>query len=240
MSLATRERPRAAPARARRRLGVRRCHRRRWRRRRRRAGPVGRRDDRVRRHQQRLRDAGAQSRARRASTGTSRGTSSSAPRSSPRRRRSMPAWVRCSTTPAASAATSATDAGRPPRSGPGLRLAARSAPASPALDVQGGPVPAPGRRPAAPAPSHRGRSRPRGAPAVAYEEVPGQFDDGTPYSPAAPRYSRSPAAPLRCPAACCVSPRVAPPVFGLGLLEARERGHDPAPPPIPTTPTATA
>jgi CxxC motif-containing protein (DUF1111 family) len=54
---------------------------------------------------------------------------------------------------------------------------------------------------------------------VAYEERPGTFADGTPFQLRAPSYVI--AAPYASfPAGALVSPRVARPVFGLGLLEA--------------------
>ncbi len=60
---------------------------------------------------------------------------------------------------------------------------------------------------------------PEGNAAVSYDEAAGRFDDGTPFSLRRPRYALDGgAAPL--PPGLLVSPRVAPPVFGLGLLEA--------------------
>ncbi|HEX6239753.1 MAG TPA: di-heme oxidoredictase family protein [Polyangiales bacterium] len=61
---------------------------------------------------------------------------------------------------------------------------------------------------------------PEGSAAIEYEERTGRFEDGTPYSLEAPRYvfpelNFGPLAPD-----AMVSPRVAPFVFGLGLLEA--------------------
>ena len=54
---------------------------------------------------------------------------------------------------------------------------------------------------------------------IAYTEVTGNFADGTSYSLQSPAYSiENPYQPL--PADLMISPRVAPPVFGLGLLEA--------------------
>ncbi|NNE91946.1 MAG: c-type cytochrome, partial [Verrucomicrobiales bacterium] len=49
-----------------------------------------------------------------------------------------------------------------------------------------------------------------------YEEVPGKFADGTPYSLRKPTYTFDKAPHLE------LSPRIAPPVFGVGLLEAVE------------------
>lgn len=54
---------------------------------------------------------------------------------------------------------------------------------------------------------------------ITYQEVPGQFTDGTSYSLRVPNYQiTQPYAPL--PSGVQISPRVAAPVFGLGLLEA--------------------
>lgn len=58
-----------------------------------------------------------------------------------------------------------------------------------------------------------------GRPRVAYEEVPGQFEDGTMYSLRRPTYTIEDPAYGPLPGALMVSPRVAPQVFGLGLLE---------------------
>ena len=59
-----------------------------------------------------------------------------------------------------------------------------------------------------------------GQPRITYDEVPGQFVDGTPYSLAQPLYSfdELPGGPLANGA--MISPRVAPQMIGLGLLEA--------------------
>jgi CxxC motif-containing protein (DUF1111 family) len=62
-------------------------------------------------------------------------------------------------------------------------------------------------------------SMPEAHVAMSYEETGGTFGDGTSYSLRRPTYGIvDPYAPL--PAGLLVSPRVAPPVFGLGLLEA--------------------
>lgn len=54
---------------------------------------------------------------------------------------------------------------------------------------------------------------------IAYTNINGFFADGTPYTLRAPSYSlQNPYQPL--PAGVMLSPRIAPPVFGLGLLEA--------------------
>lgn len=60
---------------------------------------------------------------------------------------------------------------------------------------------------------------PEGKFTIAYSEVPGSFTDGTAYSLRAPRYNiHNTYLPL--PGGVQVSPRMASPVFGLGLLEA--------------------
>ena len=54
---------------------------------------------------------------------------------------------------------------------------------------------------------------------MTYVEVAGTYGDGQPYSLREPHYDlMTPYTPL--PAGLLVSPRVAPPVFGMGLLEA--------------------
>lgn len=54
---------------------------------------------------------------------------------------------------------------------------------------------------------------------VEYTETPGEYGDGTPYSLRAPVYTIvDPYIPL--PVEILISPRIAPPVFGIGLLEA--------------------
>lgn len=57
-------------------------------------------------------------------------------------------------------------------------------------------------------------------PKVSYTEVPGAFDDGTPYSLRAPLYSLDDPAHGPFPADLQISPRVAPVMIGLGLLAA--------------------
>ncbi len=54
---------------------------------------------------------------------------------------------------------------------------------------------------------------------ISYTEIPGTYPDGTSYSLRQPLYSFSNAY-LPMPAAMQFSPRIAPPVFGLGLIEA--------------------
>jgi CxxC motif-containing protein (DUF1111 family) len=88
----------------------------------------------------------------------------------------------------------------------------------PGVDAEGGPRPAPGfggqlqpRAIAGRAPEARVR--------VSYDELPGRLVDDTPYSLRRPRFELlDPYTSL--PADLQVSPRIAPPVFGLGLLEA--------------------
>lgn len=88
----------------------------------------------------------------------------------------------------------------------------------PGTNQHGGPNPAPG---------FGGQLQPRGifgcAPEatvrIEYTEQSYQFDDGESYTLRAPAYTlENPYIPL--PAELMISPRIAPPVFGLGLLEA--------------------
>jgi CxxC motif-containing protein (DUF1111 family) len=54
---------------------------------------------------------------------------------------------------------------------------------------------------------------------IEYTEIPGEYGDGTPYSLKSPTYTIvDPYIPL--PSGYMISPRIAPPVFGIGLLEA--------------------
>ncbi|MGN6103873.1 MAG: di-heme oxidoreductase family protein [Kofleriaceae bacterium] len=59
-----------------------------------------------------------------------------------------------------------------------------------------------------------------GTATVAYDEVPGAFGDGTPYSLRRPRYQLSELAFGPLDPSAMISPRVAPVMAGLGLLEA--------------------
>jgi CxxC motif-containing protein (DUF1111 family) len=59
-----------------------------------------------------------------------------------------------------------------------------------------------------------------GAVRITYREVAGEYDDGTPYSLRAPTYTYEAPEEFAVPAPVLLSPRVAPAVFGLGLLEA--------------------
>jgi len=61
---------------------------------------------------------------------------------------------------------------------------------------------------------------PEGAPLVSYEEVPGAYEDGESYSLRQPSYTIEAPAYGPLPADLLVSPRVAPMMIGLGLLEA--------------------
>ena len=61
---------------------------------------------------------------------------------------------------------------------------------------------------------------PEARPRVYYRELPGSFDDGEPYALRQPTYTLEPPAYGPLAADLQVSPRVAPAVFGLGLLEA--------------------
>ncbi len=107
--------------------------------------------------------------------------------------------------------------GRPPNPGETfVSLLIRTSIAG--VDERGGPVPAPGIGLQLQLRAIVGFP-PEGSAAVAYEEVPGQFTDGTPYSLHRPTFTlQGGSVPL--PAGLLASPRIAPPVFGLGLLEA--------------------
>ena len=59
-----------------------------------------------------------------------------------------------------------------------------------------------------------------GTVTVIYREVAGRYDDGTPYALRAPTYAYAPPEMFAGTAPVLLSPRVAPAVFGLGLLEA--------------------
>lgn len=61
-----------------------------------------------------------------------------------------------------------------------------------------------------------------GTPKVIYEEIPGSYGDGTPYSLRKPTYSFTDLGYGPLGDNIMYSPRVAPPVFGLGLLESVE------------------
>ena len=63
-------------------------------------------------------------------------------------------------------------------------------------------------------------SDPEGRLVVTYEEVPGTFDDGMPFTLRAPSYDVVLTVPASRPDELLISPRVAPAVFGAGLLEA--------------------
>ncbi len=64
------------------------------------------------------------------------------------------------------------------------------------------------------------RVRPEGQVMITYTEEPGTFDDGTRYSLRRPAYKINNPGYGPLPAGVLLSPRVAPAVFGLGLLEA--------------------
>lgn len=56
---------------------------------------------------------------------------------------------------------------------------------------------------------------------IRYEDVPGEYPDGTPFSLRKPIYEFEPTSPdQELAAGVVLAPRIAPPVFGLGLLEA--------------------
>lgn len=85
-------------------------------------------------------------------------------------------------------------------------------------DAHGGPLPAPGFGPQLQVRAVLGQS-PEASLVVQYVETAGVFADGDPYSLRTPDYQvMNPYAAL--PAGLLTSPRVSPPNFGLGLLEA--------------------
>ena len=64
-------------------------------------------------------------------------------------------------------------------------------------------------------------AEPEGDVLIEYEELPGEFADGTGYSLRKPRYTFKPSGSYGSPSPDLqLGPRIAPPVFGLGLLEA--------------------
>jgi CxxC motif-containing protein (DUF1111 family) len=86
------------------------------------------------------------------------------------------------------------------------------------MDAHGGPVSAPGFGHQLQARAVIGTAA-EADPRVSYIEVAGTYGDGQPYSLREPHYDlMTPYTPL--PAGLLVSPRVAPVVFGMGLLEA--------------------
>jgi len=88
----------------------------------------------------------------------------------------------------------------------------------PGIDAHGGPAPVPGVGTQLELRAVVGLT-PIATVAIAYHDTAGTFSDGTPYALAVPTYTVvSQAGPL--PSSMMLSPRVAPPNFGLGLLEA--------------------
>ena len=89
----------------------------------------------------------------------------------------------------------------------------------PGEDDHGGPVPDP---------TYGGQLQDRavdgvpaeGTIAIDHQEVSGTFDDGTPYTLVGPEYSVADTAFGALGQDAMISPRIAPPVFGAGLLEA--------------------
>ena len=79
-----------------------------------------------------------------------------------------------------------------------------------------------------PVPDYGGQLQDRGIPGVAaegsmkitYEEIEGTYADGTPYSLLSPTYSIEDPAYGPLPDDLLISPRIAPPTIGMGLLEA--------------------
>lgn len=107
--------------------------------------------------------------------------------------------------------------GRPPATGqPFASILLRIS--TPGMSAVGGPQPAPGFGLQLQPRAIIGTT-PEATPLVEYDDIPGVYGDGEPYVLQRPRYELlTPYAPL--PVDLLVSPRVAPPVFGLGLLEA--------------------
>ncbi|MGL5889471.1 MAG: di-heme oxidoredictase family protein, partial [Bacteroidia bacterium] len=92
----------------------------------------------------------------------------------------------------------------------------------PGTDVHGGPAAVPGFGTQLQQRAIAGR-QPEADVLISWTELPGQYADGTPYSLRMPAYSlQNPYTTL--PAGVMISPRMAPPVFGLGLLEAVDEG----------------
>ncbi len=79
-----------------------------------------------------------------------------------------------------------------------------------------------------PDPNYGGQLQDKGIPGVApegsmkitYDEVPGTYGDGTPYSLLDPTYAITDPAYGALPDDLLISPRIAPPTIGMGLLEA--------------------
>jgi CxxC motif-containing protein (DUF1111 family) len=89
----------------------------------------------------------------------------------------------------------------------------------PGTNAHGGPKPLPGygdqlSERAIPGVASEGRAK------ISYEEVPGAHADGEPYSLRQPRYEIADAGYGAMPKEMLISPRVAPQVIGLGLLQA--------------------
>ena len=118
--------------------------------------------------------------------------------------------------------------GRRPRS-PAAPRRSRSARCSSARACRG---PAPHGGPP-PVPGFGGQLQLRAIPgftpevqaAISYVETQGTFTDGTPFQLRVPTYTLTGLSTRRSRPASCVSPRVAPAVFGLGLLEAVPDGR---------------
>jgi len=85
-----------------------------------------------------------------------------------------------------------------------------------------------GRQEGNPVPGYGGQLQDRGIPGVApegsmgisYDEIEGTYDDGTAYSLLAPTYTIEDPAYGPLPDDVLISPRIAPPTIGMGLLEA--------------------
>jgi CxxC motif-containing protein (DUF1111 family) len=113
--------------------------------------------------------------------------------------------------------------GQPPQSGKGPMDSMLMRISIPGADEHGGPKPVPGYGGQL---SERaiGGAAPEGIAKIAYEEVPGKYGDGVTYSLRKPAYRIVETAYGPLPSDVMISPRVAPHVIGLGLLEAVPEG----------------
>lgn len=109
--------------------------------------------------------------------------------------------------------------GRPPESGVGPMDSMLVRLSIPGADAHGGPNPVPGYGDQL---SERGIPGvpPEGVARITYEDVPGSYGDGETYVLRKPRFSIEQLGYGPLPADIMISPRVAPQMIGLGLLEA--------------------
>lgn len=109
--------------------------------------------------------------------------------------------------------------GEPPENGRGPMDSLLLRISIPGTDENGGPNPVPGYGDQLSERALNGIA-PEGLAAVTYETVKGQYGDGQPFVLRKPQYSITNAAYGPLPDDMMISPRVAPQVIGLGLLEA--------------------